>query len=757
MASIVLALGLFLLHATPARGQEAPAFKLMSYNIHHGTDASNQDRLGEMADFIRQSGVAVVGLQEVDSVCTRSGGIDQAAYLGQITGMHHAFERHFAFQGGAYGQAILSAFPIVDVSATRLPVQSDNPDASVALMVATLAVSEQDTINIVNVHMDYRAQPSRLRQSQLMVQRLKNSPYPLILMGDLNAQPQAPEIAELLEGLQLADTDTPDAFTFPAESPNRKIDYILVDKAFDALRASVPAYTYSDHLPAVAEVRLNPGRQAFRVTPYLLPADQEGGVRLNWFTETPNPGEVWLWETGARDTLKLQSSPGYAHELNYSDLEESERGEFPDMFRGPNWKHTVSLQDLPAGTHYQYQVVQPHGVYRDSLVTPLAPGTRQPLRFVAIADSETDPEGRITHRNWAPGPQHPSSTGRPEGRDTYLLTETQGFIDNLKAIREQEPAFILLAGDIVQGGAYQRAWDEFFRHMAGAYDNILGSVPLLPAIGNWENFGARNGGYYPDAIRRSRAKYKAYFSMPDNQSTHYQDTYYRMDYGPVTVLTLDSSNGLPDDSDNDTNININAADYPGDDLPDINPGSEQWRWVERQLRDARAAGQVIFVQFHHIPYSSGGHILPVSMEGSSGQAGVPMRQYTPLFSQYGVVAVICGHNESLEHSIVDGVHFWDVGIAGDGFGIPGDDKDPRRHNAYSQWIAHRHALEHWEGQQLIGGGKHYGHLLIDVEPLDKGYRVRMEPYHVFPVTDVEGEVVRTELRSFEHVVEVVVP
>lgn len=489
----------------------------------------------------------------------------------------------------------------------------------------------------------------------------------------------------------------------------------------------------------------------FRVKPYLLPGDTEGRYRLTWITEQSTPGTVYLWQ--GMDTLEYNPVPVYAHELTYSRLEESERSKFPDMFRGSNWKHTLLLNTLKPNTVYHYKVVQGKDSYSSRFKTAPVPGEQIPVRFVAMADSETDPEGRTTYRGWSTGVQHPQSTGRPAGVKTYPITETEGFIANLKQLRKNTPDFWLLAGDLVQGGGYQRAWDEFFFHLAGKFDDVLGAVPLLPAIGNWENFGARNGGYAPSAIRSSRAKYKAYFSLPDNGNPRYQDCYYRVDYGPVTILTIDSSNGLPDSTDNDTNININWSTYPGEDLPDINPGSEQWNWVDEQLKSARAAGQAVFVQFHHIPYSSGGHILPLTMEGSSGQAGVPMRQYTPLFRKYGVAAVICGHNEALEHSVVDGIHFWDVGIAGDGLGYPTDDIDPRRKNEYSLWSPHKHAKELWKGKKLVEGGKHYGQLLVEVLPENNGYRVKMTPQYIFPVTDDAGKVTGTETRVYDHLTE----
>lgn len=490
------------------------------------------------------------------------------------------------------------------------------------------------------------------------------------------------------------------------------------------------------------------GFAQFRVTPYLLPGDSNGNFRLTWITEDSAPGTAHFWQS--TDTLKYSSTPVYAHELAYSRLEEADRGKFPDMFRGFNWKHTIILNNLQPNTVYNYKVTQGKNVHSSTFKTAPLSGTQIPVRFVAMADSETDPEGRTTYRPWSQGPQHPQSTGRPANQKNYFLTETEGFKANLKHLKENKPDFLLLAGDLVQGGGYQRAWDEFFFHLAGKFDDVLGSIPLLPAIGNWENFGGIIGGYEPTAIRSARAKYKAYFSLPENGSATYQDCYYRVDYGPVTILTIDSSNGLPDSTDNDTNININWATYPGEDLPDINPGSEQWNWVEKQLKSARDAGQVIFIQFHHIPYSSGGHILPLTMKGSSGQAGIPMRQYTPMFKKYGVAAVICGHNEALEHSIVDGIHFWDVGIAGDGFGYAIDDIDPRRKNEFSHWTAHKHSKELWEGKKLVDGGKHYGQLLVEVLPVEKGYQVKMSPKYIFPVTDDSGKVIGIENRVYDN-------
>ncbi len=122
-----------------------------------------------------------------------------------------------------------------------------------------------------------------------------------------------------------------------------------------------------------------------------------------------------------------------------------------------------------------------------------------------------------------------------------------------------------------------------------------------------------------------RQKYHAYFDAPENGTPEHQDNYYRVDYGPVTILTLDSSNGEPDhsrsnyggegqpeqatglemtDVGTDTQANYTREQYEGSggtDLSDFNPGSIQGNWVEAQTRDARQPGRNIFGQFHHAP------------------------------------------------------------------------------------------------------------------------------------------------------------
>ena len=510
---------------------------------------------------------------------------------------------------------------------------------------------------------------------------------------------------------------------------------------------------------------------AFRTFPYLV-SPGDSSVVINWFTEAAEAGSLRVRSASCDGPeRRYKSSPTPIPALEYTDAALTDTSRQSVRFANRNVKHSVRLSGLTSGCRYRYRVRQSGSSYQDSFRTGPGPMPDGAVRFVAFADSETGPRGRTTHRRWLPGAQRPGSTGRPDSVQRYLLTEFEGFRRNLDVIRRRDPDFLLISGDIVQGGGYQRAWDELFLQTAGTFGQLFGSTPVVPALGNWENSGGPYGGYDPEAVARGRAKFLAYFDAPPNNNPDYRGAYYRIDYGPVTVLTLDSSNGLPDSTDRDTNININSSTYPADDLPDFNPGSDQWNWVVEQLQTAREAGQVLFVQFHHPPYTAGYHSLPLTVPGSSGQAGVPIQAYMPLFRKYGVAAVFSGHNESFAHSIVGDVHFYDVGVAGDGFGIPLDtlneqyawwedflEKRPtvRRHqdlfqNPHRIWSAHHDSGEIWNGAQLVDGGKHYGHLEVNVTPVSgrEAYRVRLTPVYVFPVTDESGTVIRTERRIYD--------
>ena len=232
-----------------------PGITAMSYNIHHGADKDERNTLDSIGYYIQGTKAHLVGLQEVDSVCTRSGQIDQMQRLAAITGMHVAFVRHFAYQGGAYGQGILSRFPIKKVENIRLRLlKPDSLRQSLALLIAEVDIPGRGNVLFANAHFSLDA-PTRLKQAEEVLSYLKKRKLPAIFVGDLNATPEHPEIHLLLSELTVASgLDQP---SFPTEAPAKTIDYIFFNSRLKAkpLQSEVPSIHHSDHLPVLATIQ----------------------------------------------------------------------------------------------------------------------------------------------------------------------------------------------------------------------------------------------------------------------------------------------------------------------------------------------------------------------------------------------------------------------------------------------------------------------------------------------------------------------
>ena len=489
-----------------------------------------------------------------------------------------------------------------------------------------------------------------------------------------------------------------------------------------------------------------PGEE-FRVLPYVQnPAPD--GITIRWLSNSGEPGTV---EFPGSEHDSIKSTPAQASTLSYNSVKEEPGGPHPAL----PWMHSVRIEGLKPSTKYEYTVTQGNDTHSSMFRT--APGKDESVRLIVYSDSETEPESSTTDPvAW------PVSTGsnRPDEVKNYLVNQTAGYIANCNVITDRKPNLILLVGDLVEAGGEQRDWDEFWRHNAGQYGSLASSIPILPSLGNHENYGGPGGGYEAAAANLATDKYLTYFDVPDNGATNskHKGRYYRLDYGPLTLISLDSSDGLPHKSASDTNHNLE-----GSNAPDFNPGSEQCRWLEAQLADAQKKSRFTFVQFHHTMFGSGPHSVPFGQDGFSGQAGIPMRVLLPLFMKYGVDLVFSGHDELLERSyvvgeeqLVDGemcphsIHFYDAGIGGDGLRGPSVGFD----NPHRQFLAHENAPEVWENGRLISGGKHYGHLEVNVQPGKDGkWSVEVTPIHAFPNVDEQGRIT-WERRTYNDVVRI---
>jgi len=504
------------------------------------------------------------------------------------------------------------------------------------------------------------------------------------------------------------------------------------------------------------------GEDGFRVLPYIQnPAPD--GVTILWFTSNPDPGLVTVLGPGAGEThAAMASTPRLAESLAYPDWEADTY--FSGQAPAPPYRHRVRLSGLLADTAYEYTVEQGSASFSASFSTAPGPGA-SPVRLIFFADCETEPESTGKRTTWT------DPTGQQPSRG-YLLDQTTGFANNLAVMATRGPAVISISGDVVESGGEQRDWDEFWKHLTavGGTGNLAGRVPLLAAPGNHEYYeGPAMGQYSQPGSERAINRFRTYFEFPDNGSPvpEAEGRYYRLDYGPVTIFGIDVSNNVPHRSDRDTNyMLLGQSDPAGGYSPGFGPGSRQYAWLEDQLGQAQERSAFTFVTFHHVPYSVGPHGWPAGTDKGAGfdtQSGVPVRVLTPLFLRYGVDAVIAGHDEIWERSEIRGteiipggeerahtLHVLDVGTGGDGLRGP----QPGLDNPYQVFLVHTDVPEVWQDGVLVEGGKHYGHLEVDVLRSDSGsWQAVLKPVHVFPLfADAGATYTGFERRVYDDIV-----
>ena len=202
-------------------------------------------------------------MQEVDQATTRSGGVDQAAELGRLLGMNHYFGRSINYQGGGYGNAVLSRYPIRQQKRTllaRLNVSVEQ--RSVAEVVLDLGGAE---LVLLNAHLDAGAGDEERLHSIAQLKTISQSygQRPLLLCGDFNTVATGPPYSALAETFSDAWTTVGigNGYTFPSQIPNRRIDYFWhLPNGQPPLRAWVPVTTASDHRPLVTDWLVTPAQ-----------------------------------------------------------------------------------------------------------------------------------------------------------------------------------------------------------------------------------------------------------------------------------------------------------------------------------------------------------------------------------------------------------------------------------------------------------------------------------------------------------------
>ena len=160
---------------------------IATYNIRHGHDVSFDWDM--IAEVIAESGADIIGLQEIDMLTRRVGKRDSLAGLTQATGLSHAvFVPAMDFDGGLYGTAILSRYPIESHVVRELYYGSHEPRS---YGIVTVTMDDGTSVALFNTHLSYESDEARLIQIKQIAFGLETripSDMPAFLTGDFNTE-----------------------------------------------------------------------------------------------------------------------------------------------------------------------------------------------------------------------------------------------------------------------------------------------------------------------------------------------------------------------------------------------------------------------------------------------------------------------------------------------------------------------------------------------------------------------------------------
>ena len=232
----------------------SPTLRVAAYNIRHGSGVDDEVDLPRIAEVLKALDADVITLQEVDDRTERTGGVDQTAVLAELLGYTGFHGAHRPYQGGAYGNAVLTRLPVLSSRTHAIPPASGS---ALAVHEVEVEVEGVGPVSIVSVHLAGSIE-ERMAQADSVTSFFGELGRPVVSAGDFNGRPEGPVVTSLGRSWEIL-TKSGDRNTYPSPQPDREIDFVMIRPigAFIALEHEVIGEPMaSDHRPILAVLAL---------------------------------------------------------------------------------------------------------------------------------------------------------------------------------------------------------------------------------------------------------------------------------------------------------------------------------------------------------------------------------------------------------------------------------------------------------------------------------------------------------------------
>lgn len=239
------------------------SLRILCYNIHYGQGNDGVYDLERLAEVIKAVKPDLVALQEVDVMVRRSNKVHQASKLGELCGLKTFYGPTQHYEGGLYGNAILTNLPVSDVLIHPLPYTDATPELTTyprAAIAVTVTAPDGKPLRFISTHFQHNVETDRVNQAHAINELFAADGDDLrtILAGDMNAIPGS-EPVQVLETKWQNAIDEAAAPTVPSQNPTSRIDYIFYrSKAQFRVEETkvIDEAMASDHRPVFAVLTL---------------------------------------------------------------------------------------------------------------------------------------------------------------------------------------------------------------------------------------------------------------------------------------------------------------------------------------------------------------------------------------------------------------------------------------------------------------------------------------------------------------------